>query len=80
MNGVIGMMSLRRMLGAAKLRGATEYIIDMLDNLPADRKVLVFAHHAHVIASLARHLGEYSPAVLTGQTSRRTAKSPWTSS
>jgi len=61
-------MSLRRMLGAAKLRGATEYIVDMLDNLPADRKVLVFGHHAHVIASLARHLGEYSPAVLTGLT------------
>jgi SNF2 family DNA or RNA helicase len=61
--------TLRRMLGAAKLRGATEYIIDMLDNLPEDRKVLVFAHHAHVIGALARHLGEYSPAVLTGTTS-----------
>ena len=38
--------------GLAKLRGATEYIVDMLDNLPDDRKVLVFAHHAHVIAAL----------------------------
>ena len=65
----VGLMSLRRILGAAKLRGATEYIIDMLDNLPPDRKVLVFAHHAHVIAALARHLGEYAPAVLTGTTS-----------
>ena len=54
------------MLGIAKLRGATEYIVDMLDNLPSNRKVLVFAHHAHVIAALVRHLGEYSPAVLTG--------------
>jgi len=61
-------MTMRRMLGAAKLRGATEYIVDMLDNLPPDRKVLVFAHHAHVIAALTRHLGEYSPAVLTGST------------
>ena len=69
MNGVIGIMSLRRMLGAAKLRGATEYIVDMLYNLPADRKVLIFAHHAHVIGALSRHLGEFSPAVLTGQTS-----------
>jgi len=67
----VGLMSLRRMLGAAKLRGATEYIVDMLDNLPPDRKVLVFRHHAHVIASLARHLGEYSPAVLTGTTSAK---------
>jgi SNF2 family DNA or RNA helicase len=64
-------MSMRRMLGAAKLRGATEYIVDMLDNLPPDRKVLVFAHHAHVIAALHRHLGEYSPAVLTGSTAPR---------
>jgi SWI/SNF-related matrix-associated actin-dependent regulator 1 of chromatin subfamily A len=61
-------MSMRRMLGAAKLRGATEYIVDMLDNLPPERKVLVFAHHAHVIASLVRHLGEYSPAVIVGNT------------
>jgi len=64
----VGLMSLRRLLGAAKLRGATDYIVDMLDNLPADRKVLVFAHHAHVIASLGRHLGEYAPAILTGST------------
>jgi SNF2 family DNA or RNA helicase len=63
------LMMLRRMLGIAKLRGATEYLIDMLDNLPRDRKVLVFAVHAHVIAALARHLGEYSPAVLVGTTS-----------
>ena len=62
----IGLMEIRRLLGIAKLRGATEYIVDMLDNLPPIRKVLVFAHHAHVIAALVRHLGEYSPAVLTG--------------
>jgi SNF2 family DNA or RNA helicase len=67
----VGLMSIRRMLGLAKLRGATEYILDMLDNLPTDRKVLVFAHHAEVIASLARHFGEYLPAVLTGQNTPR---------
>jgi SNF2 family DNA or RNA helicase len=64
-------MALRRLLGAAKLRSATEYIIDMLDNLPEDRKLLVFAHHAHVIGALSRQLGEYSPAVLTGTSSPR---------
>ncbi len=63
------LMAARRLLGLAKLRGATDYIVDMLENLPGDRKVLVFAHHAEVIATLANHLGEYSPAVLTGQTS-----------
>ena len=67
-SGAASVMTLRHMLGLAKLRGATEYIVDMLDNLPDDRKVLVFAHHAHVIAALSRHLGEYSPAVLTGST------------
>ena len=67
----VPLMSLRRMLGAAKLRGATEYIDDMLHDLPNNRKVLVFAHHAHVIAALSRHLGEYSPAVLTGTTSAK---------
>jgi len=67
----VPLMSLRRMLGLAKLRGATEYIVDMLDNLPENRKLLVFAHHADVIASLARHLGEYAPAVLVGSTTPR---------
>ena len=71
MNHSVGLMALRRMLGLAKLRGATEYLVDMLDNLPDDRKVLVFAHHADVISALHRHLGEYSPAVLTGQNTAR---------
>jgi SWI/SNF-related matrix-associated actin-dependent regulator 1 of chromatin subfamily A len=71
MGNSVPLMRLRRLLGLAKLRGATEYIIDMLDNLPGDRKVLVFAHHADVISALARQLGEYSPAVLTGQTTPR---------
>jgi len=67
----VALMSLRRMLGMAKLRGALEYLVDMLDNLPPERKVLVFAHHAEVIASLSRDLGAYSPAVLTGKTNPR---------
>jgi SWI/SNF-related matrix-associated actin-dependent regulator 1 of chromatin subfamily A len=69
LSGSVSLMSLRRLLGLAKLRGAVEYIIDMLDNLPGNRKVLVFAHHADVIANLNHHLLEYSPAVLTGATS-----------
>jgi len=66
-----GLMSLRRMLGLAKLRGATEYIVDMLDNLPENRKVLVFAHHSEVIRALTTHFAEYSPAVLVGSTTPR---------
>ena len=65
----VGLMALRRMLGIAKLRGATDYIVDMLANLPDDRKVLVFGHHAHVIGALFRHLGEFSPAMIVGSTS-----------
>jgi SWI/SNF-related matrix-associated actin-dependent regulator 1 of chromatin subfamily A len=65
------LMTLRRMLGLAKLRGATDYIIDMLENLPEDRKVLVFAHHLDVITALKNQLGEYAPAVLTGQSTPR---------
>jgi len=67
----VGLMSLRRMLGIAKLRGATEYLVDMLENLSPDRKVLVFAHHAEVISALNSHLGEYSPTVLTGTSSAK---------
>ncbi len=67
----VALMSVRRMLGMAKLRGALEYILDMLDNLPPERKVLVFAHHAEVIALLAQNLAAFSPAVLTGKTSAR---------
>jgi SWI/SNF-related matrix-associated actin-dependent regulator of chromatin subfamily A-like protein 1 len=65
------LMALRRLLGIAKLRGAIDYIVDMLENLPDNRKVLVFAHHAHVINAMFRHLGEYSPAVLVGDSKPR---------
>lgn len=65
------LMTLRRMLGIAKLRGATEYLVDMLDNLPSNRKLLVFAVHTHVIGALSRHLGEYSPAVIVGTTGQK---------
>jgi SWI/SNF-related matrix-associated actin-dependent regulator 1 of chromatin subfamily A len=66
-----GLMQVRRMLGLAKLRGAVEYLVDMLENLPDDRKVLVFAHHVDVISTLENQLGKYTPAVLTGSTTPR---------
>lgn len=61
------LMQLRRLLGLAKLRGACEYLVDMLDNLPEDRKVLVFGIHKDVLAALKHHLDEYDPAVITGE-------------
>jgi SNF2 family DNA or RNA helicase len=69
MGNNVSLMEMRHKLGLAKLRGATDYIVDMLDNLPPERKILVFAHHAHVIRALCRHLGEYSPALIVGSTS-----------
>lgn len=68
-------MTLRRMLGLAKLKGALEYLTDMLDNLTPDRKVLVFAVHADVIAAIENHLAHFGPVVLTGKsTSAERAK------
>lgn len=64
------LMTLRRILGVAKLRSATEYIDDMLHNLPDDRKILVFAHHTDVIKALVTHLAEYNPAVIVGEYSQ----------
>lgn len=66
MGSSVMLMTMRRLLGIAKLRGATEYLVDMLDNLPRDRKVLVFAVHVDVVATLKSQLGEYDPAVITG--------------
>lgn len=60
-------MRLRRQLGLAKLRGAGEFIVDMLDNLMGYRKVLVFAVHKDVVSHLKHHLAEYNPAVITGE-------------
>jgi SWI/SNF-related matrix-associated actin-dependent regulator of chromatin subfamily A-like protein 1 len=65
------LMALRRKLGLAKLKGACEYLVDMLDSLPDDRKVLVYATHIDVIKALATHLGEWSPAILIGETSAK---------
>jgi SWI/SNF-related matrix-associated actin-dependent regulator of chromatin subfamily A-like protein 1 len=62
-------MKLRRLLGLAKLRGACDYLMDMLDNLPEERKVLVFGVHTDVIGALKNHLGEHNPAVIIGATS-----------
>lgn len=64
------LMRLRRLLGLAKLKGAYEYLTDMLEMLPDDRKILVFAVHADVIGALERFFLPYNPAVITGATPR----------
>lgn len=62
-------MRIRHMIGASKVPAAVEYIDDFLTNAFENQKVLVFAHHKDVIAALSSGLGNYKPAVITGETS-----------
>jgi SWI/SNF-related matrix-associated actin-dependent regulator 1 of chromatin subfamily A len=68
-------MRLRRLLGVAKCLPAIEYIDDFLTNLPASKKVLVFAHHTSVIDGLIQGLADWQPAMIVGAstTKERTA-------
>jgi SWI/SNF-related matrix-associated actin-dependent regulator 1 of chromatin subfamily A len=61
-------MRVRHAIGLAKVQPACEAIRDALDG--CRRKMLVFAHHRDVIAGLFVGLADYSPVVLTGETSK----------
>lgn len=61
-------MRLRRLIGIAKLPGVIEYLIETLDGLPGDRKIVVFAHHQEVITKLGHALAAWSPVTLVGST------------
>jgi len=72
LNGKLGdehVMRLRRMLGLLKVNPALEYLDDFLEGLPANRKILVFAHHREVVESLMQGLGDYSPVKIDGGSS-----------
>lgn len=56
----------RRMLGFAKIIPSAEYIDDFLTNLPARKKVIVFAHHREVIERLLVLLADWQPVSITG--------------
>jgi len=53
-------------LGTAKVKPAADHIIELLEG--GLQKLVVFAHHKHVIAGLVSALKEYSPVSLTGET------------
>lgn len=57
---------IRKMCALAKLPAAVRYIRDALED--DDGKVIVFAHHAEVVATLTRELARYNPAVISGLT------------
>jgi len=59
-------MRMRHLTGLAKVPGAVEAIVDMLDS--CRRKVLVFAHHTDVIIGLMSNLAAYNPVAITGET------------
>jgi SWI/SNF-related matrix-associated actin-dependent regulator 1 of chromatin subfamily A len=59
-------MRLRRMLGLAKVKASIEFIDEFMQNLPPDKKVLVFAHHKEVISFLVQGLQNWSPVGIVG--------------
>jgi SWI/SNF-related matrix-associated actin-dependent regulator of chromatin subfamily A-like protein 1 len=72
LNGKIGdehVMRLRRMLGILKSNPSIEYIDDFMQGLDESRKVLVFAHHKEVVASLMHGLANYHPVKIDGGSS-----------
>lgn len=57
------MATVRRLMAEAKIPQSLSYIKDMLAEVD---KVVVFAHHRHVIESIAKGLGEYNPVIVYG--------------
>lgn len=56
--------ALRASLGRAKIEGAVHFVKDLLEE--TDEKVVVFAHHAPVIAGLMAGLAEYKAVKIDG--------------
>jgi SWI/SNF-related matrix-associated actin-dependent regulator 1 of chromatin subfamily A len=54
-----------------KLPYTLEFLDDMLDSID---KVIVFAHHLHVVSTIASHFYGQNPAVITGETTNRQAQ------
>lgn len=57
---------IRKLCALAKLPAAVRYIRDALED--DEGKIIVFAHHAEVVATLTRELARYNPAVISGLT------------
>jgi SWI/SNF-related matrix-associated actin-dependent regulator of chromatin subfamily A-like protein 1 len=60
-------MTMRRLLGEAKVLSAVEAVSDYLDS--CNRKVLVFAHHTSVIDGMVDGLADYHPVRIDGRDS-----------
>lgn len=59
------MSRVRKELGLLKVTDCAEFIVGALESSP---KIVVFAHHREVIASLQAALQTYNPVVVTGET------------
>ena len=68
--GILGeLATIRRQSGLAKLPQVTEHIRNVLEE---KEKIVVFAYHRDVIASLQTVLSEFSPVCITGSTPGKT--------
>jgi SWI/SNF-related matrix-associated actin-dependent regulator 1 of chromatin subfamily A len=65
-DGDVQIMRLRHLLGIAKTEASVDYIEDLINGLPRDEKVLVFAHHRQVVEALLKGLQKWSPTLLHG--------------
>lgn len=62
----------RRLLGEAKAKPAAAFCEELLSEMPVtSRKLVVFAHHRVVIATLTQELKDWDPVVIDGGTPQR---------
>lgn len=68
-NALTTLAELRQVVGKAKVEAAIDLAKTILD---MDRKVVLFAHHRSVVASLESNLREYGTLVIDGSTDQET--------
>jgi SWI/SNF-related matrix-associated actin-dependent regulator 1 of chromatin subfamily A len=64
-------MRIRQQLGVCKTGPSVEYIDDFIANLPAKKKVLVFAHHRSAIEHILTGLADWNPVHIVGETDEK---------
>jgi SNF2 family DNA or RNA helicase len=69
-SGSVSWSTIRRLIGQAKAPGVAELVSGMLDDA-LDDKIIVFAHHREVIATLENLLRHYHPLIIHGGTPGR---------
>ncbi len=65
------LMRMRAALGWAKAAPVAEYLVEFLESLPEDRKIVVWTEHQRVLDLLAIHLAEFFPVYIDGRTNAK---------